>query len=238
MKTKTCFDDLPEEVIVYIFRFLSTTDRYTCFFDLNDRFRLLVKQQTEFNQTTLDADIVRFSTLHNWCKHLSFKHGGSLFYIIPTRGQQPRYIFDPCVTDFNGLHWWFLYRGVERTIIDEQVRTIITRYPLRLNPFFYHRNKQSNHSHWYEGSELILQRDQSYFRLWLTENYPKFKNINADGSDTNLEKSCYDLVPLFEGEWLKAITAIRIAAVQIWNELKELKHINPLEIKFENYFCS
>jgi hypothetical protein len=33
---------------------------------------------------------------------------------------------------------------------------------------------------------------------------------------------------------LKATTAINKVAVQIWNELKELDDINPLQIKFED----
>jgi hypothetical protein len=42
------------------------------------------------------------------------------------------------------------------------------------------------------------------------------------------------MISIFDGEWLKVTTAINIATVQIWNELKELDDINPLQIEFKD----
>jgi hypothetical protein len=114
MATITRFDDLSPELILCIFDFLSSADRYKSFFDYDDRLRVLVKKRTEFSRKELNADILRFSTLHSWYKHLSFHNGGNLYFIIPAQGQQPRYNFDPRVTDSNGLHRWFLYDGEEK----------------------------------------------------------------------------------------------------------------------------
>ncbi len=234
----TRFDDLSAEVILCVLDFLSTADRYKSFFDYNDRLRALVKKRTEFSRKDLNADILRFSTLHSWYKHLSFDNGGSLYFIVPMQGQQARYSFDPRITDSNGLHWCFLYGGEETTIVNDQVRAIISRYPFRLNPFFYHHeyksDEQSSTSRSFYGGEIILMVARSNIKLWLNINYPEYVEKIFSREDDDFNRKQYDLVPIFDGEWLKATTAINKVAVQIWNELKELDDINPLQIKFED----
>jgi len=236
MATVTRFDDLSPELILCIFDFLSTADRYKSFFDYDYRSRVLVKKHTGFSRKGLDADILRFSTLHSWYKHLSFENGGSLYFIIPKQGQQPRYSFDPRIIDSNGLHWWFLYHGWEKTILNEQVRDIVARYPFRLNPFFYHQesksNDQSSPSRSFYGGDLILMVYGSNATTWLNINYPEYGEKVSNRRDSDSYIGEYNLVNVFDGEWLKATTAINIATTQIWNELKELDDINPLQIEF------
>jgi hypothetical protein len=229
----TRFDDLSPEVILCILDFLSTADRYKSFFDYDYRLHVLVKKRTEFSRKDLNADILRFSTLHSWYKHLSFDDGGSLFFIVPTQGQQPRYHFDPRIADSNGLHWTFLRGGKETAIANEQVRAIITRYPFRLNPFFYHQEYKSDErsssssSRSFYGGDLILMVARSNIKPWLNTNYPEY-------AEKIFSCSNKDLIPIFDGEWLKVTAAINKVAVQIWNELKELDDINPLEIEFQD----
>jgi hypothetical protein len=227
----TRFDDLSPEVILCILDFLSTADRYKSFFDYDYRLHVLVKKRTEFSRKDLNGDILRFSTLHSWYKHLSFDNGGSLFFIVPTQGQQSRYNFDPCITDSNGLHWWFLYDDQQMIVVNDQVRAIISRYPFRLNPFFYHQeyksDGQSSSSRSFYGGDLILMVARSNIKPWLNTNYPEY-------TEKIFSCSNKDLIPIFDGEWLKATAAINKVAVQIWNELKELDDINPLEIEFRD----
>jgi hypothetical protein len=68
----------------------------------------------------------------------------------------------------------------------------------------------------------------------LNINYPEYVEKIFSRKDDDFNRKQYDLVPIFDGEWLKATTAINKVAVQIWNELKELDDINPLQIKFED----
>lgn len=236
MATITCFDDLSSELILCVFDYLSVADRFKSFFDCNSCLRTLVKRHTKFSREELDADILRFSTLHSWYKHLSFENGGSLYFIIPMQGQQKRYSFDTRVTDSDGLHWWFLYHGSEKAISNEQMRSIITRYPVRLNPFFYHQEYKSHDQsrpRSFYGGDIIFHRYKRNIETWLRDNYTEYAEELLKPSDSDVYGNQAKLVPVFDGEWLKATTAIKIAATQIWNELKELNDINPLQTKFQ-----
>ncbi|CAF4122799.1 unnamed protein product [Rotaria sordida] len=236
MVTITRFDDLSPELILCIFDYLSPYDRYNSFFNCNYRLHELVKKRTEFNRKELNADILRFSTLHSWYKHLPLDNDGMLYFIVLIKGQQPRYSFDPCVTDANGLHWWFIYEGGEY-ILNEHVRAIVTRYPFRLNPFFYHNEHkstdQSLNRRWFYGGNIILGRDERlHVRTWISNNYPEHFNRIFNSSDFDLRRKEDSLVPIFDSEWLKATTAIYKAAVQIWKDLKELDDFNPFQTEF------
>ena len=103
------FDNLADDIVLGIFEYLTPIERYNAFFDYNSRLRSLVKQRTEYSRNALDADILRFSTLHSWYKHLWFHHGGTRFYILPARGQQQRNLLQTRVTDNKQLHWHFIH---------------------------------------------------------------------------------------------------------------------------------
>ncbi|CAF2507677.1 unnamed protein product [Rotaria sp. Silwood2] len=237
MVTITRFDDLSPELILCIFDYLSSFDRYNSFFNYDYRLHELVKKRTEFSRKELNADILRFSTLHSWYKLLSFDNDGMLCFIIPTKGQQPRYSFDPRVTDANGLHWWFI-SDVREYILNERVRAIVTRYPFRLNAFFYHHeyksNNQSSSRRRFHGGNIILGLDERlHVQKWLSTNYPEHYNRIFNSSDSALNGIDDNLVPIFDNEWLKVTTAIQKSVVQIWNDLKELDDVNPFQIEFE-----
>ena len=237
MSEITCFESLPTEVIIEIFGYLSVADRYKSFFDCNIRLRLITKQRTEFSRKNLNRDILRFSTLHSWYKHLEFADGGTLYFIVPRQGEQERYHFNPQVTDRNGLHWWFLYgkSGSEQVIVNEKVRAIINRYPIRLNPFFYHSPSEPEDGprRFYHGGDIIMSRYK--IEEWLKINYPEHAEKILSRSDYGIYGESEDvLAPVFDGEWSKATTAINSAAVQIWNELKELIDVNPFQTQLRH----
>jgi hypothetical protein len=237
MASVTCFDDLSPELILWIFDFLSPADRYKSFFDINSRLRSLVKKYTKLSRKGLDADILRYSTLHSWYKHLSFDNGGDLYFIVPAQGQQPRYSFDPRITDADGLHWWFIYERGAKHIKNENIRAIVTRYPFRLNPFFYHSESHSSGESGKErrfyGGDIIKMLCKFQLGDWLKINYPDYDKVNLLLPYSSWDDDVPDFVPVFDGEWLKATTAIQKAAAQIWNELKELNDVNPLQMILE-----
>ncbi|CAF3399052.1 unnamed protein product [Rotaria sp. Silwood2] len=237
----TTLDELSSEIVLSIFDFLSPVDRYNAFFYSNSRLRSLVKRWTQYSRKGLDADICRFSTLHSWYKHLHFENGGTLYFIWPQKGQQPRYRFDPRVTDALGLHWHFIYYEHIESIVDERVRAIIARHPFRLNPFFYHQERQhspstkkSSRPRAFYGGDIILSSYSSCLKSWLESNYPDYAEIILNRKNSNNRYGDdYDegTVPIFDGEWSKAMSAIREAADQVWSELRDLDDVNPLNLE-------
>ena len=236
----TTFEQLSPEIILSILDFLSPVDRYNAFFDSNSRLRSLVKRWTRYSRKALDADISRFSTLHSWYKHLQFTDGGTLYFIWPRRGQQLRYSFDPEVTDTIGLHWHFIHHNNIGLIVDQRVREIVVHHPFRLNPFFYHDEERqaasTNESagfRRFDGGDMILSSDSSNFETWLKTNYPNSVAeiyTSNDWSEEYRSKQDQSLIPIFDGEWSKATSAIREAAKGVWSELKDLNDVNPLTL--------
>ena len=79
-------------------------------------------------------DLVRFSKLRSWYRYLPL--AGKNFLIFPWKGQQPRNVFNPDVTDTTGIHWW----AWEADFIDEIPisgigKDIIMRRPVTFNSF-------------------------------------------------------------------------------------------------------
>jgi hypothetical protein len=126
----------------------------------------------------------------------------------------------------------------KKKILNEQVRAIITRYPFRLNAFFYHAEykstDQSSSSRCFYGGDIILRIGKADVKTWLNINYPEYAEEILNPTDVDSHRKQYNLVSVFDGEWLKATKAIKKATIQIWNELKELDDINPLQIEFGN----
>jgi hypothetical protein len=223
------FDNLANEIVLCVFEYLTPIEQYRAFFHYNSRLRLCVKQWTEYSRKGLNADIQRYSTLHSWYKHLSFLHGGTRFYILPARGQEQRNIFHTRVADKEQLHWHFV-RDLNY-INDERIRTIIVRYPIFLNPFFYHSARRSDKTQWriFYGGIIIMEYCQDEIIEWLHENYPQ-----SVANILNAYKTCkrldYCLVPIFDNEWTKTLATVQNAADHIWNELKDLDDINIFDI--------
>ncbi|CAF3202670.1 unnamed protein product [Rotaria sp. Silwood2] len=242
IKTKSIstFNNLSSELILNIFEYLSVADRYKSFFDYDIRLRQLVKRWTSYSRKELDIDIVRFSTLHSWYK-ISLENGGRQCFIYPRRGQQSQCNDLDDKSDTTNLHWWIIYYGDEPMIADERVRAIIARHSFRLSPFFYHDKigalprssidgKQPLHT-FYGGHIIVDRNDTRYVEPWLKSNYPDHADriLNRSSrSRLNIDEIC---APIFEAEWLKTTQIIRQAAYQVWEELKNLEDINPLEIR-------
>jgi hypothetical protein len=111
-------------------------------------------------------DLLRFSKLHMWYKHLSYE--GKSFLIFPWRGEQPKNSFDPQIIDDNNLHWWIYYSDfIDEIPIDGRGKEIIMQNSIKFNCFL-------------RGVETDCHtKDQSYFRGWflLKRKYPKIEKI-------------------------------------------------------------
>jgi hypothetical protein len=118
-------------------------------------------------KSTIREDLIRFSKLHMWYKHLSYE--GKDFLIFPWRGEQPKNSFDPQVQqdDYN-LHWWFYYADfIDEIPIDGRGKEIIMQHSIKFNCFL-------------RGVETDCHtKDQSYFRGWflLKKNNPKINKL-------------------------------------------------------------
>jgi hypothetical protein len=53
---------------------------------------------------------------------------------------------------------------------------------------------------------------------------------DKDWNETSRSDLDEAFVSIFDEEWSKATKAIREAAGRVWDELKELDHINPLNL--------
>ena len=91
-------------------------------------------------------DIIRFSKLHSWYKHLGkFEKA----YPLLAQGEEPRYDFDPSYTDLNqnNFHWRIIleYNMTDYKImmpdgncvqISDDVMSFMKRFPIYLNNTF------------------------------------------------------------------------------------------------------
>lgn len=66
-----------------------------------------VPTNEETKKQLLIEDFQRFSQLHSWYKHLPIDGEDHVFLLL--EGQQPRYTFNPCLTDPcpTNMHWHF-----------------------------------------------------------------------------------------------------------------------------------
>lgn len=238
-KTVTTFNDLSSELILCIFEYLSVADRYKAFFDCNTCLRQHVKRWTSYSRKELDADILRFSTLHSWYK-MSVRDGGVTFFIYPHQGQQPYNSATADADDVSSdLHWWFIWHQDKPTFTDERVSEIVHRHSFQLTPFFYHRpiasstdsdsNNKKPVSTFYGGDLIMMHRDKKSLESWLKNNYPEHADriLNCSNTNYNYHEVC---APVFEAEWLRLTRIIKDAAFNVWEELKQLQDLNPLEI--------
>lgn len=240
-KTITKFDDLSPELILCILEYLSIADQYKAFFNCNTRLRQHIRQWISYSRKELDADILRFSTLHSWYK-MSLHNGGVEFFIYPRQGQQPyNYITSDNVS--SDLHWWFIWYEDRPTFTDERVTEIVCRHSFQLTPFFYHRpidystnsNDKKLPCKFYGGDLIMMRRDMKSLELWLKSKYPEHADKILNNSNTDNHHIHEACAPIFEAEWLRLTRIIRDAASNIWEELKQLEDLNPLEIREQNH---
>jgi hypothetical protein len=238
-KSITTFNDLSPELILSIFDYLSVADRYKSFFNYDTRLSQLVKRWASYSRKGLDADILRFSTLHSWYKIL-LHDGGKIFYIYPQQGQQTRNCMSS-PSNSSDLHWWFIWNVDKLMFTDERIAEIVQRHSFRLTPFFFHevRNDRSNSNSndktpvcrtFYGGHIIAMPRGMEYLKPWLTTNYPEHADriLNENNDYRNIDEAC---APVFEAEWIRLTKIIRNAAYAMWEELRKLEDVNPLDIR-------
>jgi hypothetical protein len=156
---------------------LEPAENFQSFFDCNDRFRKLVKRYVNYNRRALDNDIKRFSTLHSWYKHLHFIDGGVTFYMVPLKGEQERYNFDPCVSDPIGIHWHFC-REKPMPLADKRIEEISQKYPIKLTPSF-HPNGDG-------GGRVLVGNGPDFVRQYYPEQFQCFKTTLFHKSFTSI----------------------------------------------------
>ena len=229
MSNTTTFDSLPNELIICIFRYLQPAENFQSFFDCNNRFRKLVKRYVPCNRRALDDDIKRFSTLHSWYKHLSFNDGGVTFYIVPLKGEQERYSFDPCVSDPHGIHWHFS-RQQPMPLLDERIEQISQKYPIKLNPLFHLVGV------WFERNP---ESDRDLIRRYYPSQFEGLETILSKGSSafSDVLNPCIDderakMEIIRKNEPKRMRDTIQIAADRIWKEIQALEDVNILEIGY------
>jgi len=223
------FDYLSNELIVCIFDYLEPAENFQSFFDYNDRLRKLVKRYVNYNRRALDKDIERFSTLHSWYKHLDFYDGGVTFYMVPLKGEQERYNFDPCISDYAGIHWHFWQKTIP--LADKRIKEISQKYPIKLNPSFY-PHQPTNKLLIGNGPEFVRQYYPEQFqRFEATIFYKSFTSI-FEARELNMNEVKLLMKYIEKNEPKRLRNIIEHAAYSIWKEIQALEDINILEIRY------
>ncbi|CAF2534476.1 unnamed protein product [Rotaria sp. Silwood2] len=222
-------DRLPNEIIICIFAYLKPEDKFHSFFDYNERLRKLVKRYTTYSRLELEKDINRFSTLHSWYKHLDYIADGEAFYIIPLIGEQPRYSFDPRISDYIGIHWHFWAQDTV-PIADERIQRIIQKYPIKLNPSFYPFAS-------YAGlltpgfKDFISRHYPCQFDILKTKLFNRSCTTDQEMLEINTDDVKNELKYIFDNEPKRLKGTILEAAECIWKELQQLEDVNILKME-------
>ncbi|CAF1204110.1 unnamed protein product [Adineta steineri] len=229
MSNISIFECLPNELIIGIFDYLEPEDNFQSFFNCNIRLRKLVKQYVSYNRHELDKDITRFSTLHSWYKHLNFINGGVIFYLVPLKGEQERYEFDPRISDYNGIHWHFT-EGKTMSLPDKRIKRISRKYPIKLNPIFathgqgfsfFGKDSRDFIRHYYP-SQFEFLTTTLFCELYMSMH----KDYEYSEDIRTIRKS------IIENERKRLRNVIRQAAHSIWKEIQALEDINILDIMY------
>lgn len=221
------FDDLPSEIIICIFDYLSCYDRYKSLFGCNIRLNRLIKRWTSFDPKILDVEINNYSTRHYWYKYLTLENGGVEFLIAPCVHKES-FLVGQDVRNIRRFGWCFFRNDCDTVITDDRVRQILLRHTFRLNPFFYpgFRLRSPIVNAYGQQSSPNMQ----LFEPWIKINYPQVADKIlklASSTDTNNR----EFESILRAERLKAKETICEAASQVWEELREIDDFNPFSEK-------
>lgn len=77
-----------------------------------------------------------------------------------------------------------------------------------------------------------MHPNRVHLKQWLRNNYSEYADqiLNKKNNGWQINRAC---TPVFEAEWLKSIKIIQDAAYKVWEDLKQIKDVNPLEIRLE-----
>lgn len=227
----TIFSDLPNEMVIEIFKYLTVAEQYDSFFDLNRRFRTLVKQWTTYSHAEFKRDFIRFCSLHSWYK-VGLKDGGRLCFIYPRRGQQSSINQVELNDEAKNLHWWVHYDADEINIEDQRIQRIVAEHSFRLTPFCYRCDFSQKSSRSFDSAtcSIVVTHQPAVVQSWLKINYPEYADqiISEGVGKPNLYR------PIVQAECLKLWTTVREKVDQIWKELRYLEDVNPLDIHAEH----
>jgi len=222
------FDHLPTEIIVCIFGYLSAADNFRSFFDYNNRLRKIVKHYVTYSREVLKKDIKRFSQLHSWYKHLNFVDDGATFYLIPRKGEQMRYSFDPRISDYFGIHWHFCRRHPV-PIADKRIQQIIHEYPIKLNTYFHPHGTPMT-----KGFTDFVRRQypQQFEAMTSTLSTDLHERFFIQMTESMIDDFSIHLDYISKNEPKRLNKIIQEAAHHIWKELQKLEDVNILEIHY------
>ncbi|CAF3097038.1 unnamed protein product [Rotaria socialis] len=224
------FDDLPNEIIICLFEYLKVEDKFHSFFDCNQRLRQLVKRYSIYSRHGLTGDIKRFSTLHSWYKHLNYVDDGNIFYMIPMAGEQARYGFGPCISDYRGIHWHFFTNNPE-IIADPRIGEIVSKYPVKLNPCFY--PESSNLCRNTSGfKDFTYRHYPAQFGILSKEYFSEFDSQSMGRLYSRKDTIMAQLEFISTNEQKRLKTTIIKSADCIWKDLQNLEDVNILTIKY------
>nr|QBK85797.1 MAG: hypothetical protein LCMAC101_03920 [Marseillevirus LCMAC101] len=117
-------------------------------------------------KSNIPEDLLRFSKLHLWYKHLPFE--GKEFLVFPWTGQQPKNFFEPEVTDQGGLHWWVWYADfIDEIPLDGRGKEIVMQHSVTFNCFL--RGLE----------ECGTEKGSTFFRGWylIKRSYPTMEKV-------------------------------------------------------------
>jgi hypothetical protein len=125
------------------------------------------------SKSNITEDLLRFSKLHLWYKHLPFE--GKEFLLFPLTGQQPKNFFDLQVSDPYGLHWWVWYADfIDEIPLYGRGKEIVMQHSVNFNCFL--RGLEDDGAGLRDDGK---ERGSTYFRGWylIKRKNPKMEKV-------------------------------------------------------------
>ena len=171
--------------------------------------------ETEIEQ--LKKDFYRFAQLHSWYKHLPVTTEPFIFY--KQQGQQPRYGFDPCLTeeDQSKYYWHFARVSFNKDYIQKLVDANVKLYVAHFGSFLRGVEKDTGYTY---GFTIMPNSKPSQYD-YLKTMFPEF-SLKID-----LLKEYDDAISnpkLSDDEYEKTLNTLFTKVQDIYlNEVLELK---------------
>ncbi|CAF3532287.1 unnamed protein product [Rotaria socialis] len=149
---------------------------------------------------------------------------------MPMAGEQARYGFDPCISDYRGIHWHFFTNNPE-IIADPRIGEIVSKYPVKLNPCFY--PESSNLCRNTSGfKDFTYRHYPAQFGILSTEYFSEFDSQSMGRLYSRKDTIMAQLEFISTNEQKRLKTTIIKSADCIWKDLQNLEDVNILTIKY------